>query len=192
MRKIFYLVSLIILFTNQISAQSDSLIIPQAKNQTLLEQTLNATGYLLKKEVIPAGSMRGYNFDVMKVSNLETFQSVSGIRITQDFAAGVLSKQPISIKSYLDFKEVDGLITTLIYMRTIVKSQGFPENYTEIYFNSLSDAQLVLFISQSQPGVKRWGLAFQINTNVGKSFTNLYINDIDSLITLLEAAKKKF
>jgi hypothetical protein len=173
-------------------AQTDSLIIPAAKNQTLLEETLNSTGYLLKKEVKPVGSLRGYNFDVLKVSNLETFQTVSGVRITQDFGAGVMSKQPISIKSYLDSKEVDGLLTTLNYMRTIVKMQSFPENYTEILFNSLAGAQLVLFISQPQPGVKRWGLAFQINTNVAKTFTNLYINDIDSLIALLEDANKKF
>lgn len=189
----FLLTALLLAGFGKISlAQTDSLIIPVAKNQTLIEQFLNTPGYLLKKEVVPAGNLRGYVFDVMKVSNLENFQAVSGIRITQDFGAGGISKQPISIKTYLDSREVDGLLTTLQYMRTIVKMQSFPENYTEILFNTLAGAQLVLYISQPQPGVKRWGLAFQINTDVPKTFTNLYINDIDSLIALLEAAKKKF
>jgi hypothetical protein len=49
-----------------------------------------------------------------------------------------------------------------------------------------------LYISQPSADVKRWGLAFQINTNINKTFTNLYINDIDGLITVLEAAKAKF
>jgi hypothetical protein len=192
MSRKFYIPMLILFAGGQINAQNDSLVIPQAKNQTLLEQTLYTTGYLLKKEVIPAGSLRGYNFDVMKVSNLENFQTVSGIRITQEFGAGVLSKEATSIKSYLDYKEVDGLLTTLNYMSTVVKLQSFPENYTEIFFNGKAGNQLVLYISQPSAGVKRWGLAFQIHTDIPKTFTNLYINDIDGLIILLEAAKKKF
>jgi hypothetical protein len=192
MSRLFCFLSLVLFAFDQSFAQSDSLVIPVAKNQTLLEQTLYTTGNLLKKEVIPAGSLRGYTFDVMKISNLENFQTVSGIRITQEFAAGALGKEATSVKSYLDFKEVDGLLTTLNYMRTIVKLQSFPENYTEIIFNGLAGSQLVLYISQPSAGVKRWGLAFQINTDIPKTFTNLYINDIDGLITVLEAAKKKF
>jgi hypothetical protein len=192
MKRLIHITLLLFFGINYGFSQSDSLIIPMAKNQTLLEQTLNSVDFLLKKEVIPAGNLRGYTFDVMKVSNLENFQQVSGIRINQDFPAGTLSKQAISIKTYLDSKEVEDLLTTLNYMRTVVKMTGYPENYTEIYFNSLSGSQLVLYISQPSPMLKRWGLAFQINTNINKTFTNLYINDIDSLITLLEAAKAKF
>ena len=192
MYKLLFTALLLACLGHSTYAQTDSLVIPVAKNQTLIEQFLNTTGFLIKKEVIPAGNLRGYTFDVIKVSNLENFQSVSGIRITQDFSAGMISKQPISIKTFLDSREVDGLLTTLSYMRTIVKMQSFPENYTEILFNGLGGSQLVLYLSQPAQSIKRWGLAFQINTDVPKTFTNLYINDIDSLIALLEAAKKKF
>ncbi len=173
-------------------SQEDTLIVPVAKTQTLLEEMLSSTGYMLKKEVIPAGTFRSYALDVVKVSNLETFQTFSGIRITQGFPAGTLSKQGISVKTYLDSKEVDNLLATLAYMSTITKMQSFPANYTEIFFNSLGGSQLVLYIAQPTPTTKKWGLAYQINMNVNKSFTNLYINDIETLSKLLTEAKAKF
>jgi len=122
-----HLLALCLLIAAGAFAQNDSLVIPVARNQTLLEQTLNSTGFLLKKEVIPAGNLRGFTFDVLKVSNLENFQTVAGVRITQDYPAGTMGKQATSL-----------------------------------------------------------------NTDINKTFTNLYINDIDTLIGLLQAAKSKF
>ena len=47
--------------------------------------------------------------------------------------------------AYIDQKDVEGLLMTLQYMRTMLKSKTMPANYTEIKFTTTAGFQVMLY-----------------------------------------------
>lgn len=160
-----------------------------SQNKTLLDSAVNTPDYLCKYEVLQTSTFKDIRLDAVKQSNLENFSSVSGIKVMQKLQVGKEWKKQ---DSYLDKKEVDGLLMTLQYIKTMLKSMTMPANYTEIKFTTISGFQVSLYTILNDKNKLDWKFAVQTNITNEKTFIDCNFEDISRLEETLTLLKTKF
>lgn len=160
----------------------------QMAYSTKIEEAVNTTGFLFKQEVFSLKNISLFRADALKITNIETFKSTSGLRIIQSIQVG---KKQATLHSYIDAQEIDGLITALQYISTILKNPTMPSNYTEIKYNTLSGFQVKLYTMLNDQGKLAWRLTVCSKISEPASLREVPLNEISSLQDVFKQAKQK-
>ncbi len=155
---------------------------------TKLEQAVNTKGFLFKQEVFTVDNIPAFRLDVVKITNLEKFTVISGIKVLHKIQ---VKKELKTVYNYIDSDEIDGLLTSLQYMKTIIKSQTIPGNYTEIKYSSKSGFQVSLATILNVSNKLDWNFTVQTNLSNESTMVILTLSDIGKLMNTLEQAKGK-
>lgn len=153
-----------------------------------LEKAINTTGSLYKQEIFTLDNIPAFRIDAVKVTNLENFTITSGLKVIHRVQ---IVKELKSFYNYIDSDEIPGILTALVYMKTILKSKTVPGNYSEIKYTTKSGFQVALSTILNVNNKLDWG--FSVQTNIHNDYTLVKLNpeDIDKLQKLLEQAKAK-
>lgn len=167
------------------------ILLASAQNETYstkIEAAVSTKGYLYKQEIFSVENIPAFRIDVVKITNLEAFNGTSGLRIVHRVKVG---KELKTFYNYIDANEIDGLITTLQYMKTILKNNATPNNYTEIKYTTLAGFQLQLTTIVNTQNKLDW--RFNVQTNITNDKTNVLLSndDIEKLQRTLEQCKGK-
>ena len=144
--------------------------------------------FLYKQEVFSVDNIPAFRVDAIKITNLENFSLANGLKIVHKIQIG---KELKTFNNYIDADEIDGLLTSLQYMKTILKSKTIPGNYTEIKFTTKSGFQVMLFTVLNIQNNLDWSFTVQTNISNEKSLVALANTDIDKLQKSVEQAKGK-
>ena len=180
MKKILFVV-LFILSLAPSFAESDSY-------KTKIEQAVNTKDYLFKQEVFSVDNIPAFRIDALKITNLEKFNVSTGLKVVYSHQFGKESK---TLYNYIDTDEIDGVITSLQYMKTILKSKIIPGNYTEIKFVTRSGFLVMLNTILNEDNKLDWGFSAQPDNNVERSMIILKPGDVEKLQKTMEQAKGK-
>lgn len=175
---------LLILF----SLSLNILLAEDSNKNTKIENAVNTKGFLFKEEIYSIENLSYFRLDPVKITNLESFNIVSGLRAIQKISIG---KERKIITNYIDFEEISSIITSLQYMKTILKSKTVPGSYSEIKFCSKSGFLVRLQTVLNLNNKLDWNFSVQINTDNDKTFIQLQNDDIDRLLKIFEQAKAK-
>lgn len=180
MKKIVFYI-LFVFFVHSTFAQTDSF-------KTNIETAVNTKGFLLKQDIFVLEDFGKFRIGAVKITNLENFSITSGAKIIHIIQEGKTFK---SYYNYIDREEVDGLITALQYMKTMIKSKAIPSNYTEIKFATKSGFLVQLSTILNTANNLDWSFSVQTNVAVEKSYIVYTTADIDKLQKVLEQIKSK-
>lgn len=156
--------------------------------KTKIEEAVTTKGYLYKQEVFTVDNIPAFRIDAVKVTNLEKFSVTEGLRVVHRIQIG---KELKTIYNYLDAAEIDGLITSLQYMKTILKSKTVPGSYTEIKFTSQAGFQVMLATVLNIQNKLDWSFTVQTDLSNERTLVALNNEDVDKLQKTLEQAKGK-
>ena len=156
--------------------------------KTKIEDAVYTNDFLYKQEVFSLDNIPAFRIDALKITNLEKFSSTSGLRVVHKVQIG---KELKTLNNYIDADEIDGLITSLQYMRTILKSKTTPGNYTEIKFSTKSGFQVMLFTVVNVQNKLDWNFMAQTNISIDKTIVALSNDDVEKIQKTLEQAKGK-
>lgn len=156
--------------------------------KTKIEEAVFTKGSLYKQEVFSVDNIPAFRIDAVKITNLEKFSIASGLRIVHKL---LLAKEVRTINNYIEAEEIDGLITSLQYMKTIIKSKTIPGSYTEIKFTTKSGFQVMLFTVVNTQNKLDWNFRAQTNISDDRTIVALSNDDIDKIQKSLEQAKAK-
>ncbi len=156
--------------------------------KTKIEDAIFTKGSLFKQEVFSLDNLFPFRIDAVKVTNLEKFSSTSGLRVVHKIQSG---KELKTSNNYIDADEIEGLITSLQYMKTILKSKTVPGSYTEIKFITKSGFEVILLTAINEQNKLDWN--FQVITNIynEKSLVALPNDSVEKLQKTLGQAKGK-
>jgi len=180
MKKSIYLI-ILTFFATQIVAQENNA-------STKIEQAVFTKNFLFKQEVFSVDNIPAFRIDAIKITNLENFSITNGLKVVQKVQIG---KELKTFNNYIDIDEIDGLITSLQYMTTILKSKTIPSNYTEIKFATKSGFQVMLFTVLNIQNKLDWSFTVQTNIANDKTLVVLTNDDVDKLQKTLTQAKSK-
>lgn len=155
---------------------------------TKIEEAVFTKGSLFKQEVFSVDNIPAFRIDALKVTNLEKFSTATGLRVVHKIFFG---KELKTFNNYIDIDEIDGIITSLQYMKTILKSKTIPSNYTEIKFSTKSGFQIMLFTVLNTQGKLDWSFMAQTNISNEKTIASLSNDDVDKLQKTFEQTKAK-
>ena len=156
---------------------------------TQLETALNARGAIVKYEVFSLDNLPAFRMDAMKVTNVETFAIAQGVKVLKKVSEGKKTK---TVYTYIDRTEIEGLLTSLAYIKTIVKSNIIPGNFTAVQYATVDGFQVTLQTGLNPTtGKLEWRFSVQTKISEDKTFVQLEMADIDKLQKLLQQAKSK-
>jgi hypothetical protein len=156
--------------------------------KTKTEEAVFTKGFLYKQEVFSVDNIPAFRLDAIKMTNLEKFSTTTGLRVVHKVQIG---KELKTYNNYIDAEEIDGLLTTLQYMKTILKSKTTPGSYTEIKFTTKSGFQLMLNTVLNTQNKLDWNFTAQTDIYNDKTIELLSNDDIEKLQKTLEQAKGK-
>jgi hypothetical protein len=180
MKKLTALI-ILTLFVTQIFAQENIAT-------TKIEQAVSTKGFLFKQEVFSVDNIPAFRIDALKITNLENFTINNGLKVVHKIQIG---KELKTFNNYIDADEIDGLITSLQYMKTIIKSKTIPSNYTEIKFCTKAGFQIMLFTVLNIQNKLDWNFTVQTNNTNDKTLAILTTDDIEKLQKTFSQAKGK-
>lgn len=154
-----------------------------------LEQAIQTRGSLFKEEIFSLENITAFRMDAVRITNLEKFDVVNGIKVLYKRPAG---KEIQSLYNYIDEDEIEGLTTSLQYMSTLLKSKATPAAYTEIQYITRSGFRILLYTIVNDKNQLDWAFAVQPDTRNNSSQISLGITDIEALKKTLTQAKSKF
>jgi len=156
--------------------------------KTKLEEAIFTKDFLFKQEIFTVENIPNFRIDAVKITNLENFNSTSGLRIVHRIPIG---KELKIVYNYIDAQEIDGLAMTLQYMKTILKSKTIPNNYTEIKFTTTAGFQVMLYTILNDKNNLRWKFSVIANVQNDKSYLECTTDDIVILEEALSSLKNK-
>ena len=156
---------------------------------TKMEQAVFTKNFLFKQEVFSVDNISAFRIDAIKITNLENFSITNGLKVVHKVQVG---KELKTFNNYIDADEVDGLLTSLQYMKTILKSKTVPNSYTEIKYTTKSGFHIMLFTVLNLKNKLDWSFLSQTNIENEKTLVLLQNEDIDKLQKTIEQAKGKF
>ena len=168
-------------FMSNVFAQNET-------SSTKIEQAVFTKNFLFKQEVFSVDNIPAFRIDAIKITNLENFSITNGLKVVHKVQIG---KELKTFNNYIDKDEIDGLITSLQYMKTILKSKTIPSNYTEIKFATKSGFQVMLFTVLNIQNKLDWSFTVQTNIANDKTLVVLTNDDVDKLQKTLTQAKSK-
>lgn len=157
-------------------------------NKTKIEEAVFTKGSLYKQEVFSVDNITAFRLDAIKVTNLEKFDITTGVRVVQK---RIFGKNPETFTNYIDANEISGVITALQYIKTILKSNTVPSNYTEIKYSTPLGFQIALITILNEQDKLTWEFMAQPNSSIEKTRVSLSLKDIDTLLKAFEQAKQK-
>lgn len=163
-------------------------VFAQNTTSTKIEQAVLTKNFLFKQEVFSVDNIEAFRIDAIKVTNLENFSIISGLKVVHKIKIG---KELKTFNNYIDSDEIDGLLTTLQYMKTILKSKTIPNSYTEIKYTTKSGFQMMLFTVLNLKNKLDWSFMSQSNIENEKTLVLLQNEDIEKLQKTTEQAKSK-
>lgn len=155
---------------------------------TKIEQAVSTKDFLFKQEVFSVDNIPAFRIDAIKITNLENFSITNGLKVVHKVQIG---KELKTFNNYIDIDEIDGLITSLQYMKTILKSKTIPNNYTEIKFTTKSGFQIMLFTVLNIQNKLDWSFMAQTNITNDKTLVVLTNDDIDKMQKTFTQARGK-
>lgn len=180
MIKTFFLILVLLSVTN-IFAQNN-------ETKTKIELAVFTKSFLFKQEVFSVENITAFRMDAVKITNLENFTITNGLKVVQKVQIG---KELKTFNNYIDADEIDGLITALQYMKTILKSKTIPGSYSEIKFTTKSGFQVILFTVLNIQNKLDWNFMVQTNISNEKTLVVLTNADVEKLQKTIEQAKGK-
>ncbi len=156
--------------------------------KTKIEQAINTKGSLIKQEVFSLENIAAFRLDPIKITNLEQFSITSGLKVVYKAQVG---KELRTLNNYIDIEEIDGILTTLDYMKTILRSKVTPGSYSEIKYITKSGFELLLFTVLNDKNKLDWNFSIQPNIEKEGVFLELQQEDIARLKKLFLQAKEK-
>ena len=180
MKKSIYLI-ILTFFATKIVAQENS-------TSTKIEQAVFTKNFLFKQEVFSVDNIPAFRIDAIKITNLENFYITNGLKVVHKVQVG---KELKTFNNYIDVDELDGLLTSLQYMKTILKSKTIPSNYTEIKFTTKSGFQVMLFTVLNIQNKLDWNFTAQTNIANDKTLVVLNNDDIEKLQKTFTQVKGK-
>jgi hypothetical protein len=140
---------------------------------------------LIEKQYAESGNIDAVEMTTVKYTDLNTDQSILGIRFEYQYDKNVITQTKIA---YLDADEIDKLVNALKRMQTSVFNST-REAYTEVSFRSRSG---LVFGAYYSPDKKQWAAFIQLNYLDNKTTVFLRTEDFEYYQKLLLDAKVKF
>jgi hypothetical protein len=156
--------------------------------QSKIELAATTKSNLFKQEVFTLDNVTGFRIDALRITNLETFMVTTGLKVVFKHQEG---KETWSMYNYIDADEIDGIITSLQYMGTILKSKTIPANYTEIKYITKSGFQVMLLTILNESNKLDWGFNVQPDIKLDRSLVSMQNGDVEKLQKLFVQAKGK-
>lgn len=148
------------------------------KSQSKLEAFTGKSGTLIKKEFTDIGAVKNCHVQVLKVTDLISGESFSGVKL--EVPATYEDKTTL-----LDSDELSGLLNSLNLIKDKILNTT-PEIYTEIVYKSRGGFQAGCFRSKND-----WSLFLKIDQYDDKSYILCKSEDLDRLVSILSNAKAK-
>lgn len=118
--------------------KKDSLQVSKSKLESFSEKA----GSMFKKEYFKIAQLHDLTFELLTITNLETSESVQGLRISTTSTIGTTG---ITWAAFLDQDEIDGFLKAVTYMSSTVMKDDFPTNFTEFTFQSRGGFSATIF-----------------------------------------------
>ena len=146
------------------------------------EKFSDRSGSLIEKEYIDIGSLKKFNIQVAKYTDLISGQKSSAVRF-EAFYTNTYSKSTDSKIALLDADEIDGLIKSIKIIQDKILPTN-PTNYTEVAFKSRSGFMAGCFSKENT-----WDTFIKIDTYDSNSYVFMEKEDLATLLELLTQAK---
>lgn len=175
MRRILLLFILNYSFISSVFSQNG---LEVKKSQSKLETFTSKSGTLIKQEFTDIGQVKSCKVQVLKVKDLITGESFSGVRLE-------VSTTYSEKSTLLDSDELTGLLNSL----TLIKDKILPTTptiYTEIVYKSRGGFQAGCYSNKQD-----WSLFLKIDQYDDKSYIWCKSDDLDNVISVLSNAKTK-
>ena len=154
---------------------------PTEQAQSNLEKFSTKSGVLIEKSFTDVGTIGRIKAQILTVTDLNTKTQISGLR----FEVDAVSRYSTDTKvAFLDQDEIDGLFKSLTLLKNSVLTST-PPGYTEVVFTSRSGFTAGAFYSG------KWQLFSRLEKYDSKSFVSLEPGDLDTFLTVIQAAKEK-
>ena len=137
---------------------------------------------MLQKEYADVGSVKKVTIQTMLIKDLIAGSSIKALRFEYEAYSSIGSDTKVAA---LDQDEIDGLIKSL----RIIKEKIVPNqvtNYTEVFFRSRSGFEAGCFSSGDS-----WKAYLKLERFDSRSMVFLSVDDLDKLLSMVEAAKAK-
>ena len=169
-----------------VSAQETTQEAKESSNSTAVE-FMKKDGRLLLKEFIkiPDTDAIGLGCEVLIMTDMVDKSKVGCLRLEKQYYSSQYDNG--SYIGTLDNDEIGACIQSLDYIKTAITS--IPENYTEITYSTNDGVEFGAFFSQSRKEAK-WIVFVKVKRYVSKSLKTIDIENIDTLIGILQSAHK--
>ena len=181
-RPTFVLACLLFLGLNfQIALSQDASSKVAEREKSNLEKFSLRSGTLVEKNFTDLGVIKTIQVQSLRVTDLLTKASFSGIRFEQ----ATSNRYRSANITFLDQDEIDGLAKSIRYILDTVMSSRKP-GYTEIQFTSRGGFALGCYSE-----AKGWQPYIQISKYDKESMLTLFSSDLNELLLLLDKTKSK-
>ena len=141
------------------------------------------SGTLLQKDFIDLGKVGGTEVKILKIADLNNSDTISSVRF-ENQSYGTYSDTYINA---IDKDEVDGLIISIKkLLNDVLKTT--PSTYTEVTYSSRGGFSLGSYYDTKK---SKWTNFLKVEKYTSKSMAILSVEDLTTLLNLLEQAKTK-
>lgn len=148
------------------------------KSQSKLEVFTSKSGTLIKKEFTDIGTVKTCEVKVLKVTDLISGESFSGVKLSTQTTYGDKS-------TLLDSDELDGLLKSLNLIKEKILNTT-PEIYTEVVYKSRDGFQAGCYNDKNN-----WSLFLKIDQYDDKTYIWCKSEHLDKMMLILSDAKTK-
>lgn len=155
-----------------------------------IEQFSARSGVLIEKRIVDAGSLdidrvTHVKIQTIIVTDLIANSVLSGVRFEYSVAEMFPSNRKTTKTAVLDADEVDGLISSINFLRTNVFNTT-KEDYTEVIYSSRGGFSAGAYFSG-----KKWTAFLKLEKFDAESFVFIQPKDFDRVLELVQLAKEK-
>lgn len=143
------------------------------------------SGTLIEKTFIDIGKQNKITFQVLKINNLLSGDSLSALRLETEVMESAYSTD--TKVAILDKDELDGLISSIAKVLTSILPNT-RENYTEVIFRSRSGFE---FGSYYEPSKESWRCFFKLKQFDSRSSIYFGNRDLVDILSIIKSAKTK-
>lgn len=154
------------------------------KQTTQAEQFSATAGTLIEKQFVDIGKVKGVSVQVMKIKDLNSGTSKTGLRFEYDYKSSYTSDTKVAT---LDLDEIDGLIKSMTNLKTTVFSST-RDVYTEVTFRSRTGFEAGAYYDVDKT---KWVAYVKLEKFDSNSEVFLNTDDFTSMLSFVEQAKTK-
>ncbi|HVW97487.1 MAG TPA: hypothetical protein VHA56_16055 [Mucilaginibacter sp.] len=178
MKKVIFTLSLVLSVIYSFCQVKKADEAPKSKLETFSE----SSGSMVKKEYFEIDKVKGVKFQVLKLTNVSTGTTLSGLRLEAESGGSFSSTKT----AFLDADELDGLIKALTYVNESVLNTPVPANDVEFNFHARSGFSAGVFNYRN-----KWLGYVKLERFDSQSQFDFAAEDFQKVVEIIKSAKTK-